>query len=80
METKQVIIQNKDEERQFLKEATKRKFVWINGGEDAISYIPSENVFFDGFPYVIEIENGEIGILILTEPLPLTVKQFLESK
>ncbi len=79
METKQVIIQNKDEERQFLKEATERKLVWINGGEDAMSYIPSENEFFDGFPYVIEIENGEIGVVILNDPMPVTVQQFLES-
>ena len=62
METKQVIIQNKDEERQFLKEATKRKFVWIDGGEKPLEFIPSETKRFNQFPYVVGIENNEISI------------------
>lgn len=83
METKQVIIQNKDEERQFLEEATKRGWVWIFSDAEPIKFLPSESVLIDEFPFVIEIESGEMSIILVDELIesnPLTVKQFLESK
>lgn len=83
METKQVIIQNKDEERQFLKEATERGWRWVFTDAEPIKYLPSEGFLIKGLPYVIEIESGEMSIMLLDEliePNPLTVQQFLESK
>lgn len=83
MERKQVIIQNKDEERQFLKEATNRGWSWVFSDAEPIKYLPSEGFLMKGFPYVIEIESGEMSIMLLDEliePNPLTVQQFLESK
>ena len=78
METKQVIIQNKDEERQFLKEAKKRGWRWRRG-DNPTEYVPSENLFFDAFSYVVEIENGELYITTYGLPEYKTVAQFLES-
>ena len=80
METKQVIIQNKDEERQFLKEATERKLVWINGEENPLEFVPSEDEYFWRFSYVIKIVGDKIGITDYPVKNPLTVQQFLESK
>ncbi|HRG38022.1 MAG TPA: hypothetical protein PK289_05790 [Bacteroidia bacterium] len=83
METKQVIIQNKDEERQFLKEATERGWRWVFTDAEPIKFLPSESVLVDSFPYLIEIEGDEMSIVLideLIEPNPLTVQQFIKFK
>lgn len=82
METKQVIIQNKDEERQFLKEAEKRNIVW-DYGADPVLFAPSNSLNFINFPIIIQIESSQLWnkktISWNYYFEPLTVKQFLES-
>ena len=80
METKQVIIQNKDEERQFLEEATERGWKWVNCDEKPTKYVPSDNKYFWRFSYVIKIVGDKIGITDYPVKNPLTVQQFIESK
>jgi hypothetical protein len=78
METKQVIIQNKDEEKQFLEEATKRKYFWFSAMAHPKDHTPSKSRLFEKFPYIIIIESdGEMSWDSLIERLTLT--QFLES-
>ena len=77
MEIKQVIIQNKEEERQFLQQAKKFGWKWINGN-DPLENAPSEFSYFTGFPYLIELEDFDISWT--TEMIPrITLTQFLES-
>ena len=83
MERKQVIIQNKDEETEFLEEATERGWRWVFTDAEPIKYLPSEGVLVDSFPYLIEIEGDEMSIVLLDEliePNPLTVQQFIKFK
>ncbi len=77
METKQVIIQNEAEEKQFLEEVTKCGWKWINGVMP-IEQPPSQFTYFTGFPYIINMEDFDIAY---EEFIPrLTLQQFLESK
>ncbi len=76
METKQVIIQNKEEERQFLEEVEKRRYVWFFNRKPTVSF-PSEQINFKGFPYNLLIENNTIYNYYGNV---LTVSQFLDSK
>jgi len=82
METKQVIIQNKVEETEFLNKAHKLKLTWFDFDKPSET-IPSRSHDFEGFPIIIQIGgtyswqkkcmwwNYYIA--------PLTVSQFLES-
>lgn len=56
METKQVMIQNKEEEREFLEEAERRGMVWDLSHLMPSKFIPSTNDWFKCFPYVITVE------------------------
>jgi len=79
METKQVIIKNKVEEKQFLKEAHKRGWRWA-GCRNARQYKPSNYEGFLFTPYYIEIEDGKLTWdHIKKRPKRLTLAKFLES-
>jgi hypothetical protein len=78
METKQVIIQNKTEEKQFLEEAERRGYKWA-GAEDEppTRYTPSLDK--QKFPYLIKARFDYL--LYVKDHLKefSTLSQFLES-
>jgi len=79
METKQVIIQNRDEERQFQEIAEVLGFVWDSSGSKPSEFKPSTNGWFRSFPYCITINDNRISWQrdFITQ---MSLTKFLESE
>lgn len=79
METKQVIIQNKEEERQFQEIAEVLGLVWDSIGSKPSDFKPSTSSWFKSFPYCITINDNRISWQRDFVP-QFTLSQFLDSK